>query len=76
MDKIWIIANADIYENEVGDSHLTKPPRFVHERREAAETELLRLKNANPDADFIMFEAMAFAERDQYGVVRMREIAE
>lgn len=64
--KIWMIVNFDPERDcdsqwTCGNIPPSRRPGFVHLDKAAAEKELLRLKQRNPNGSFFLLEAVAFA---------------
>lgn len=67
-ERYWIIVNLDggegvsptSWDAIIAERHR---PKYMHGTRESAETELLRLKQASPLDEFVLFESVAYAKR-------------
>ena len=71
MNKFWMIVNISNIFFVPGGVKIpqSQTPRFMHSTRERADTELLRLQERFPRAEFVLLESIATAQRKTIYVV-------
>ena len=63
VEKFWMVVDWNGHIEFLNELKFppSKAPKYIHQNKESAESECLRLAEAHPSGEFVVLEAMSFA---------------